>query len=281
MNSLEAIVQAADAPLRPGQYEERLRKLQQREWWTWGSSLAVILLLTIGVASLSIPAILEEKNTAYGTGVIQAIAGLVFLILLFGGYLTYEKILINRLRLELAERQSHSVLWRDLALVDPLTGLYNRRYAERRLKEEIARAERRGYALTLVLFDLNDFKQINDRFGHPAGDAVLKEFGDRLGKAVRVADLAARLGGDEFMLLLTECDSSQVPVMLRRLETIQVEVDRQVIPVRFSVGWKEYEPGEVPQDMFSEADKALYLDKQAKKAAKAALSPATAPPVRV
>jgi diguanylate cyclase (GGDEF)-like protein len=268
MESAEAITQSKEASLRPGEYQTRLRKLQKREWWTWGSSLAVILLLTGGVASLSIPAILEEKNTAYGSGVMQAIAGLVFLIILFGGYLTYEKVLINRLRLELAEKQSHSVLWRDLALVDPLTGLYNRRYSERRLKEEISRAERRGYALTLVLFDLNDFKQINDRFGHPAGDLVLKEFAERLGKAVRVADLAARLGGDEFMLLLTECDSSQVPVMLRRLESIQVEVEREIIPVRFSVGWKEYEPGEGAQDMFGAADKALYLDKQAKKAGK-------------
>ena len=268
MESAEAITQSNETTLRPGEYQTRLRKLQKREWWTWGSSLAVILLLTGGVASLSIPAIVEEKNTAYGSGVMQAIAGLVFLIILFGGYLTYEKVLINRLRLELAEKQSHSVLWRDLALVDPLTGLYNRRYSERRLKEEISRAERRGYALTLVLFDLNDFKQINDRYGHPAGDLVLKEFGDRLGKAVRVADLAARLGGDEFMLLLTECDSSRVPVMLRRLEAIQVEVEREIIPVRFSVGWKEYEPGEGAQDMFGAADKALYLDKQAKKAAK-------------
>jgi diguanylate cyclase (GGDEF)-like protein len=269
MESAEAITQSNDASLRPGEYQTRLRKLQKREWWTWGSSLAVILLLTGGVASLSIPAMLEEKNTVYGSGLMQAIAGLVFLIVLFGGYLTYEKVLINRLRLELAEKQSHSVLWRDLALVDPLTGLYNRRYAERRLKEEISRAERRGYALTLVLFDLNNFKQINDRYGHPAGDLVLKEFGDRLGKAVRVADLAARLGGDEFMLLLTECDSSQVPVMLRRLEDIQVEVERERIPVQFSVGWKEYEPGEGAQDMFGAADKALYLDKQARKAGKA------------
>lgn len=268
MESAEAITQSNDASLRPGEYQTRLRKLQKREWWTWGSSLAVILLLTGGVASLSIPAMLEEKNTVYGSGLMQAIAGLVFLIVLFGAYLTYEKVLINRLRLELAEKQSHSVLWRDLALVDPLTGLYNRRYAERRLKEEISRAERRGYALTLVLFDLNDFKQINDRYGHPAGDLVLKEFADRLGKAVRVADLAARLGGDEFMLLLTECDSSQVPVMLRRLEAIRVEMERERIPVRFSVGWKEYEPGEGAQDMFSAADKALYLDKQAKKAGK-------------
>jgi diguanylate cyclase (GGDEF)-like protein len=270
MESAEVITQSNDASLRPGEYQTRLRKLQKREWWTWGSSLAVILLLTGGVASLSIPAMLEEKNTVYGSGLMQAIAGLVFLIVLFGGYLTYEKVLINRLRLELAEKQSHSVLWRDLALVDPLTGLYNRRYAERRLKEEISRAERRGYALTLVLFDLNNFKQINDRFGHPAGDLVLKEFGDRLGKAVRVADLAARLGGDEFMLLLTECDSSQVPVMLRRLESIQVEVERERIPVQFSVGWKEYEPGEAAQDMFSAADKALYMDKEAKKAEKIA-----------
>lgn len=272
MDSSEIVAQTNEVSLRPEEYEIRLHKLQKREWWTWGSSLAVILLLTGGIASLSIPAILEEKNTAYGSGVMQAIAGLVFLIMLFGGYLTYEKVLINRLRLELAEKQSHSVLWRDLALVDPLTGLYNRRYAERRLKEEIARAERRGYSLTLVLFDLNDFKQINDRFGHPAGDLVLKEFADRLGKAVRVADLAARLGGDEFMLLVTECDSSQVPVMLRRLEKIQVEVERETIPVHFSVGWKEYEPGEGAQDMFSDADKALYADKQAKKAEKISLA---------
>jgi diguanylate cyclase (GGDEF)-like protein len=265
MDSLEAIAQTDEMSMRPGEYQERLRKLQKREWWTWGSSLAVILLLTVGIASLSLPAILQEKNTAYGSGVMQAISGLILLILLFGGYLTYEKVLINRLRLELAEKQSHSILWRDLAMVDPLTGLYNRRYAERRLKEELARAERRGYSLTLVLFDLNDFKQINDHFGHPAGDAVLKEFADRLTKAVRVADLAARLGGDEFMLLLTECDSSRVPVMLRRLEAIQVELDRQIVPVGFSVGWKEYEPGEGPQDLFNEADKALYLDKQSKK----------------
>jgi diguanylate cyclase (GGDEF)-like protein len=263
--SPETTPQTEEMALRPTEYSARLRKLQRREWWTWGSSLAVMFLLTIGVASLSIPAIQEERNTAYGSGVMQAICGLVFLILLFGGYLTYEKLLINRLRLELAERQSHSILWRDLALIDPLTGLYNRRYAERRLKEEIARAERRGYSLTLVLFDLNDFKQINDRFGHPAGDLVLKEFADRLTKAVRVADLAARLGGDEFMLLLTECDSTRVPVMLRRLETIQVEVERQTIPVHFSVGWKDYEPGEGSQEMFSEADKALYADKQSKK----------------
>lgn len=252
---------------RRGEYVTRLRELQRREWWTWGSSLFVMLLLTGAIASLAFPAILEEMKAGLGSGVLQSVSGLLVLILLFGCYLTYEKLLINRLRLDLAERQIHSTLWRNLALVDPLTGLYNRRFAERTLKAEMARAQRKGYALTLVLFDLNSFKQINDRFGHAAGDLVLKEFAARLGGAVREADVAARLGGDEFMLLLTECDSSQVQTVLHRLRSIEIELSGQRIPVEFAVGWKEYRHGESPQDFMTQADKALYLDKHSTKEA--------------
>jgi two-component system cell cycle response regulator len=72
--------------------------------------------------------------------------------------------------MELGERQSDSTHWQNLALVNPLTGLYDRRFAERHLKSEVARAQRKGYTLALVLLDRNDFKKINDRFGHPAGD---------------------------------------------------------------------------------------------------------------
>ena len=151
----------------------------------------------------------------------------MFLIVLFGVYLTYEKLLINRLRLELAQNQSSSALWRDLALIDPLTGLFNRRYAEKRLKEEISRSQRKGYPLTLVMFDLNDFKRINDQFGHSAGDVVLKAFSDCLSKAVREADLAARLGGDEFVMLLTECDAVQAEAIVNRLNPPDVSLDGQ------------------------------------------------------
>jgi len=149
--------------------------------------------------------------------------------------------------------------------VDPLTGLYNRRFAERTLKAEIARAQRKGYPLTLVLFDLNSFKQINDRFGHAAGDLVLKEFADRLTKAVREADVAARLGGDEFMLLLTECDSSRVATVLQRLKSIEVDIAGQRIPIQFAVGWQEYRHDQSMQELMREADQALYLHKQAGK----------------
>jgi diguanylate cyclase (GGDEF)-like protein len=250
---------------RRGEYVQRLRELQRREWWTWGSSVLVMLLLTGAIASLAFPAIFDEKRIGVGSGVLQSISGLLSLIVLFGCYLTYEKHLINRLRLDLAEKQMHSTQWRNLALVDPLTGLYNRRFAERTLKAEMARAQRKGYPLTLVLFDLNNFKQINDRFGHAAGDIVLKEFAERLTKAVREADIAARLGGDEFMLLLTECNSSRVETVLQRLKSIEVEVSGQRVPIEFAVGWQEYQQSHSPQAFMKEADKALYAHKQAGK----------------
>jgi diguanylate cyclase (GGDEF)-like protein len=242
-------------------YSARLRKLQRREWWTWGISVAGMLSVTAALASLSLPAIWEDRKRSIHSGVLESVFGLVGLILVFGCYLTYEKFLINRLRLELAERQSNSTQWQNLALVDPLTNLYNRRFAERHLKSEIARAQRKGYPLTLVLFDLNNFKQINDRFGHPAGDLVLKVFANRLSEAIREVDLAARLGGDEFMVLLPECDSTHLPAVLRRLESIDVDLKGQCVPVGFSVGWSEYGTSKEPQDMFREADQALYLHK--------------------
>jgi diguanylate cyclase (GGDEF)-like protein len=256
-----------NAAIQSGEYYARLRKLQRREWAMWGFSMLVLLALTGGIVSLSLPQILQGRNTVLGAGALQTVLGLVGLIALFIVYLTYEKILINRLRLELAEGQFQSSLWYGLALTDPLTGLYNRRFAERQLKMEISRARRRCYPLTLVLFDLDRFKQINDRFGHAAGDAVLKGFADRLSHAVREGDLAARLGGDEFLWLLAECDPLHLPPILERLNAIELEFGDHRIPVSFSVGWTDYQPGDVPEDLLHRADKALYANKEARKQA--------------
>src|SRR4029077_4050183 len=247
--------EASKVPQQKG-YSARLLELQRREWWTWGLSVLVMLMLTAGVASLAFPTIMEEGKSLWASGVFQAVAGLGFMIIIFGCYLTYEKFLINRLRMEIAERQLHSAQWRNLALVDPLTGLYNRRFMERTLKAEIGRTVRKHYDLTVVMIDLNSFKKINDRLGHAAGDLVRKEFGNHLATVIREADTAARLGGDEFMLVLPECNASQVPAMLRRLEPISVEINGEKVPVRFAVGWAEYSRGQEPEELLAEADRA-------------------------
>ena len=244
------------------EYLEHLRALQRREWWTWGVTMFVLLLLTAAVASLSLPEMATQPGHVFKSPVFQSISGLTMLIFLLGGYLTYEKMLINRLRVDLAEGQSHSAVWRDLALVDSLTGLFNRRFAERQLKAEVARAQRKNYQLTVVLFDLNDFKTINDRHGHAAGDTALKVFAERLTSASRQGDIAVRLGGDEFMLLLPECDATQVHLLLERMENIEVDLSGERVAIRYSVGWADCQKGQRPQDLLDEADKALYLHKQ-------------------
>jgi diguanylate cyclase (GGDEF)-like protein len=112
------------------------------------------------------------------------------------------------------------------------------------------------------MLDLDDFKQINDRYGHTAGDVALRAVGERLKKAVRGSDLAARMGGDEFLLLLPECDLGQLWHVLARLTPFEIEVGGQKIPVTFSAGWKQYEPGESHKDLLEAADRALYEKKR-------------------
>lgn len=261
----ELLIDPKNVTFRAWEYSARLRDLQQREWWIWGFSMLVLVALTCGVVSLSLPQILQDRKTVLGAGVFQTVSGLVGMILLFIVYLTYERLLINRLRFELAEGQFHSSMWRNLALTDPLTGLYNRRFAERHLRMEVARARRRGYPLTVVLFDLDSFKQINDSFGHAAGDMVLKTFAERLAKGVREGDLAVRLGGDEFLLLLAECDPLYLPAILRRLEGIEVELDGDRVPINFSLGSSAYRTGDLAEDMLHRADEALYQHKESRK----------------
>ena len=92
------------------------------------------------------------------------------------------------------------------AMIDPLTGVANRRGFERALGIELERSARRGHPCALVIVDLDDFKQVNDRYGHAVGDDVLVTLADRLQDSVRSADTVARLGGEEFALLLPETD---------------------------------------------------------------------------
>jgi diguanylate cyclase (GGDEF)-like protein len=152
-----------------------------------------------------------------------------------------------------------------MAMVDPLTGLYNRRFGVQRLAAEVARSERRGHPLTVLTLDLNDFKQINDRHGHPAGDHVLQEFAIHLNKVIRGSDMAVRLGGDEFLVLLPECTLEQLQLVLGRLGALEVLWQGQRIPVSFSAGWKQYELGDRPEELLARADQALYAGKRASK----------------
>jgi predicted signal transduction protein with EAL and GGDEF domain len=113
-------------------------------------------------------------KTVLGVDYRVAVRTLVILVLAFAAQTIYQHVKVRRLQRELEEQHVQAEVFRRLAMFDPLTGLYNRRFAKQRLKAEIARSERRGHPLIVVLVDLNDFKEINNEYGHQAGDLVLR-----------------------------------------------------------------------------------------------------------
>ncbi len=156
---------------------------------------------------------------------------------------------------------------RFLAVHDGLTGMTNHREFQRRLRQEVARARRYGHALSLLMVDIDHFKQINDTLGHPEGDRVLAELGRRLRRECRETDLAARYGGEEFTVLLLEQDGAaavQVAERLRRaVEQQAFPVGEGTVPVTISVGVGSLEEGMGPEELLATADRRMYAAKAA------------------
>jgi diguanylate cyclase (GGDEF)-like protein len=164
-------------------------------------------------------------------------------------------------------REQNSLL-RDLAVVDELTGLHNRRFFERRLAHEMDRFERYRHSLGLVLFDVDLFKRINDGHGHPAGDEVLRQLARISQAAVRRVDILARWGGEEFAILLPETGCEGASIVGERLraavEQAEFLIDGVRIPVTISLGVAACEGAWVGDSaaLVRASDEALYRAKQ-------------------
>jgi diguanylate cyclase (GGDEF)-like protein len=155
---------------------------------------------------------------------------------------------------------------RQLADLDALTGLHNRRYFHETLARECARAHRYNRRLGLVVFDIDDFKLVNDRVGHLAADAVLAEAAARVREVVRTADIPCRVGGDEFAVILPESGSEQAEQLFTR---IQAAIGRNAIGqagrLHVSAGVTDLKAEDDAITLFERADGALYRAKQAGK----------------
>jgi diguanylate cyclase (GGDEF)-like protein len=152
---------------------------------------------------------------------------------------------------------------RQLADLDALTGLHNRRYFHETLAREVARAQRYERQLALIVFDLDDFKAINDRIGHLSGDAVLAETAERVREAVRSADIACRVGGDEFAVILPESSTDDADQLYHRLRgAISARPVGQAGRLFVSAGIAELQDDDDPTAFFERADEALYRAKE-------------------
>jgi diguanylate cyclase (GGDEF)-like protein len=154
-----------------------------------------------------------------------------------------------------------------LALTDVLTSLYNRRFASDALDRLIADA-RRGRAFSIVAFDLDGFKRVNDSLGHAAGDGVLVDFAGLLRASLRGADIPVRMGGDEFLVLLPGADLAQATQVVERLQASVRDAGwgPAAAMVTVSCGVAQWTDGRSAEDLLQSADRALYVAKRAQRA---------------
>lgn len=149
---------------------------------------------------------------------------------------------------------------------DSLTGLYNRRYMEETLRQELLRATRADYPVSLIMLDMDHFKRLNDTFGHPAGDQVLRSLGELLLSQVRGEDVACRYGGEEFLLILPgtslETASRRAEELRLAFEAIRVYYGSQILECTLSLGVATFpDHGLTPEQILQATDVALYAAK--------------------
>jgi two-component system cell cycle response regulator len=153
------------------------------------------------------------------------------------------------------------------AITDRLTGAYNNGYFQHYLKNELKRAERHAYPVSLLMLDIDDFKTVNDSHGHLAGDKLLKEIAEKLRQNMREIDVLARFGGDEFVIILPYTQQEDAAAIAERMrvmfETCVVAVNDHVsLSISMSIGVAEFDPGvDTLQHLIQKADKALYTAK--------------------
>lgn len=168
----------------------------------------------------------------------------------------------SQLECEIKERQKIETELEHLAMIDPLTSIYNRRKFNEVLSYELRRDKRYPSGLSLILCDLDNFKKINDIYGHNTGDEVLKLFTEMIRRSIRSSDTFARWGGEEFVLLLPE---TGFETAIQIAEKIRQETENTLFStagkITVSFGITQYLDGDTEETLFKRADEALYKAK--------------------
>lgn len=257
------------------EFQHSLRLLDViSSWHLWGGALIVvflpgtIILLSSRLLFAQLGPFHELSANLFARGVLSMM-WLVSAVTLY-----QQRLRLKLLRKGLIEQMDAATKncvraeqFYGMSILDPLTGLYNRRFGETRLEEEIVRASESDDPLLVLALDFNRFKEINDTYGHAAGDLALKEFSRRLQRAVRACDVPIRLGGDEFLVILPECSEDKIKAILSRMASVAFNLNGKQIAVSFSHGMARYEVNDTRQTMIKRADERLYAEKAKRKAA--------------
>lgn len=248
----------------PAAVRLRIQELEKGDFQLWSAYALVLLSLTIGFALLIAPQ-LHAKHSAPAF-LPQLVTGLVVLIVLLNIYVAQKRRKLRSLREELVVQLSaRGDQAEELCRVDPLTGVYNRRHLESLLQNETSRSDRGNTPLSIIIADANDFRGVNTKFGHLAGDQLLREIATLLQKTLRDSDTVVRYGGDEFLIVMPDAGEEEAIAALHRLDEAVENWNRNrpagACQMSLSYGAATYSSGASIDEIVEAADRRMYATK--------------------
>jgi diguanylate cyclase (GGDEF)-like protein len=246
---------------------EQLTALEKRDFEQWLIVVGTGILVAAGLVAILIPgAILSRPAVHFELSVSpQLFLGLIVLLVLFNTYMITSRLRLRRTRGQVVSTAIHSELLRLQSFSDPLTEIYNRRSLDDLLLKYTRRAERLKKPLTLLMIDVDFFREINSRFGHTTGDFVLLEVATILKSAVRGSDAVIRYGGDEFLVILADAPLSDAEVVKGRIQKFVEDWNHsghlRDFELILSVGISPWAPNKSTEEIMNEADQLMYVAK--------------------
>ena len=255
---------------QPVDLSREMRELHARDWQLWSICALVFLVVAIGFAAFLLP------NLVWATAVLhtdhrylpQLFFGLITLIVLFNVYILDQKRALNRAQAEMIRQLIETSQAKQVAIIDPLTTLFNRRYMDEAIPREVSRAARNGSEISFLIIDIDDFKDVNTKCGHFGADQYLRDLASLLKKTFRGSDIVLRLGGDEFLAILPETGNRQAHRAAERLQwetNWWNQANQANYQISFSCGVGTYRPGSNVEEALEAADKDLYRAKHERK----------------
>ena len=197
----------------------------------------------------------------------QLLGGLFCLVGLLSWYVFHQRMYLKSTQKQLISQLIRRESAERLAVIDPLTEMFNRRYITRAIASETSRANRQGSVFAFLMIDINGFKQVNDVYGHLIGDQILQQLSKLLQKTFRTSDVISRYGGDEFLILLVDTDQQMAKRAVERLQEGVTEWNQNQ-PIKgyrmsISCGFSIFQRGADADTTLEAADQAMYKDKAA------------------
>src|SRR5246127_1407755 len=246
---------------------QQLAQLERRDWELWLIVSLTGVLVATGLAAILFPALfLKHDNMHFEVTVSRPLAtGLFTLLALLNTYLVTKRLEIRRLREQLLSSTIQQELIRQQSFTDPLTEIYNRRSLEDIAGRFISHAKRLKNPLSLLLIDVDRFKNVNTKFGHLTGDVVLADTAALLKSSVRGSDAVFRYGGDEFLIILADTSRAGAVKVIERIRSYLIDWNRAEtldgFELSLSIGISEWSDGVTLDELLDEADRQMYAAK--------------------